>query len=142
MTGTALPERPIRAILDSSAIQSYGRGHVHVGEMITEIAVERLRVGVPAVALMDAYASFAGDPVARARLGILAEIPPTVVLALDRRDAEKAATVAPFAGNDLSLAHAAWAALQHRALLVTTEPEKSISALPGEQILTVPTDDV
>lgn len=70
----------IRAVLDSSAILSYSRAHVHVGELLVDIADEGAYVGLPTVALLDAYAQIRTDQPASARLGVLATLPGVAVL--------------------------------------------------------------
>jgi hypothetical protein len=47
----------IRAVLDRSALQSYARGHVHVGELLIDIADEKASIAIPAAALADAHAA-------------------------------------------------------------------------------------
>jgi hypothetical protein len=141
MSDIHYPPSPIRAILDSSAVQSYGRGHIHVGEVISEIAKDKARVGIPAVALLDASAEFLTDGVARARLGVLTALPNATVLDLDTDAAVAVADVVPYAGDDLARAHAAWAALEHSALLLTTELGKSVQAVAEDRILVIPTED-
>lgn len=131
----------LRGVLDSSAIQSYARGHVHIGEMITEIADERAFFGIPATALLDAHSRFIGDAVARARMGILVGLPGALLMALDAGTAAAVAEVVPFARNDLARAHAAWGALAHAALLFTAEPEKSAEAVGEDRIIAIPTED-
>ncbi|MEU5723487.1 hypothetical protein ABZ783_16905 [Micromonospora sp. NPDC047738] len=79
----------IRAILDASAILSYSRGHVHVGELLVDIADEGAYLGLPTVALLEAYAQTSDRPAA-ARLGVLATLPGVAVLPLSAPDAAQA----------------------------------------------------
>lgn len=108
-----LQEAPdIRAVLDRSAIQSYGLGHIHVGEMLIEIADAKGHAGIPATALLDAHSSFADDKVARARLRMLVLLPAAAMLDLDAISADSIADTRQAAEGDLSRAHSVWAALK------------------------------
>ncbi|MGA5302951.1 hypothetical protein ACPCHT_23680 [Nucisporomicrobium flavum] len=131
----------IRAVLDSSAIRSYARGHIHVGEVITEVADESAYVGIPTTALLDAYAHCLGDKIARARLGVLIHLPGTQVLALDADAALHTAETVPFAHGDLSRAHAVWATLEHTAVYLTAEPDESARLVAEDRIIVVPGED-
>jgi hypothetical protein len=135
------PAQDIRGVLDSSAIQSYARGHVHVGEMVTEIADEKALFGIPATALLDAHSRFLGDAVARARMGVLVGLPGARLMDLNADAAVEVADVVPLTGNDLARAHAAWAALTHAALLFSTEPERAAGAVGKDRIIAIPTED-
>lgn len=141
MTSSAAAESRVRGVLDSSAIQSYGRGHVHVGEVMSEISNEHAYVAIPATALLDAHAHFLDDDVARARLGVLVKLPGARMMNLDTDTAAVVADVVPYAGDDLARAHAAWAALHHAAVLFTTEPDKSGHAVARDRIIVIPTED-
>jgi hypothetical protein len=131
----------IRAVLDTSAIMSYARAHIHVGELLTEIVDENAFVGLPAVALLDALARTVGDESARARIGVLATIPGVVLLELDRPAAEKVANMVPFVDGDLAQAQAVWSALEHDAYYVTAEPDRAPSILNPAAVLAVPEED-
>ncbi|MEJ3744096.1 hypothetical protein WEI85_12465 [Actinomycetes bacterium KLBMP 9797] len=133
----------LRAVLDTSAMLSYARPHVHVGELISEIAHEDAFVGVPAMALVDAHARVIGDEIAQARLWTLVTLPAVRVLPLsDEIDAEDVASVVPLVDGDLARAQAVWEALDHDAYFVTTQPETAPTALGRHQIHTIPTDDI
>ena len=45
----------IRAVLDTTATLSYARGHVHIGELLVDIADEGAYTGLPALVLLDAH---------------------------------------------------------------------------------------
>src|SRR5690242_17577206 len=105
-------EAEIRAVLDSSAMLSYAAGHVHVGELLVDIAEEGAFIGVPAVTLLDALAR-ATDEVARANLNLLATLPGIAVLPLGPVEAAAVAAAVPLVKGDLGRAHAVWAALEH-----------------------------
>ncbi|MFG3688498.1 hypothetical protein [Micromonospora sp. NPDC047740] len=130
----------IRAILDASAILSYSRGHVHVGELLVDIADEGAYLGLPTVALLEAYAQTSDRPAA-ARLGVLATLPGVAVLPLSAPDAAQAATTVRLTKGDLARAHAVWAALRHDAYLLTCEPHLVPAVIAPELIHHIPVDD-
>lgn len=134
-------EVEIRAVLDTSAMLSYARGHVHVGELLVVIADEGAYTGLPTVALLDAYTQVNSTP-ARARLGVLATLPSVVVLPLGSAEAADTAAIAALVKGDLGRAHAAWAALDHNAYFLTSEPHLAPSVIPDGQVHAIPPDDV
>lgn len=130
----------IRAVLDASAVLSYSRGHVHVGELLVDIADEGAYVGLPTVALLKAYAQTSDRPAA-ARLGVLATLPGVAVLPLSAPDAAQAATTVRLTKGDLARAHAVWAALQHDAYYLTCEPHLVPAVIAPELVHHIPVDD-
>lgn len=131
----------IRAVLDSSAILSYARGHVHVGELLVDIADEGAYVALPTVALLDAYAQVVSDRAASARLGVLATLPGVVVLPLTAAGAAEVAATVHLVKADLSRAHAVWSALEHDAYYLTTEPHLVPAVIAPELVHVIPLDD-
>jgi hypothetical protein len=132
----------IRAVLDRSAIRSYTLGHLHIGELLVDIANENACLAVPAVTLADASAEVANDEHARALLRLLVTLPGTTVLALDAEAAlAMAGTVVQTAG-DLSRAHAVWAANKHNAYYLTTEPKTVTSLVPPDNVHPIPAEDI
>ena len=132
----------IRAILDSSAMLSYARGHLHVGELLVEIADEGAYVGLPTVALLDAYTQVNADRPAHARLGVLATLPGVEVLPLTSGEAAEVATTTRLVKGDLARAHAVWAALEHDAYYLTSEPQLTPAVIAPDLIHEIPVDDV
>jgi len=133
----------IRIVLDRSAIESYAMGHMHVGEVITEVIADKAEyyaVGLPATALAEAYGR-AQDEVAAARLGILASLSSTVLIDLDAENTGQVGSIIPHARGDMQRAHAAWAVLKHRALILTAEPEEAQRVVPGHRIIEIPAED-
>ncbi|MCW3818215.1 hypothetical protein ONA91_27565 [Micromonospora sp. DR5-3] len=130
----------IRAILDTSAMLSYSRGHVHVGELLVDIADEGAYVGLPTVALLEAYAQTSDRPAA-ARLGVLATLPGVTVLPLSAPDAAQAATTVRLTKGDLARAHAVWAALKHDAYYLTCEPHLVPAVIAAELVHQIPVHD-
>lgn len=131
----------VHAVLDASAMLSYARPHVHVGELISEITDEGAVVGVPAVALLDAYTRLGGDLVGRARLEYLAAMPGVRVLSLGKSEAARVSTTVPLVSGDLSRAHAVRMALDHGAYYVTTEPKVAPTVLTESKVHVIPVDD-
>jgi hypothetical protein len=125
----------VAAVLDTSALLAYVDGHVAVGELIAEISDERRQLGVPAVCLASARAAVADDT-ALAHLRLLTTASAIVVLPLGTDDTGRADPVwqvgelARAAGGDLSVGHAARAALEHEAYYATTEPGRAAAVLP------------
>jgi hypothetical protein len=133
--------REIRAVLDCSALQSYALGHVHIGELLIDIADEGADMAIPAVTLAEANGFLIQDAHARALLGLLVTLPGTVVLPLDAATARDMAPTAVQAHGDLSRAHAVWAANRHGALYLTTEPDTVVALIPPDNVHLIPAKD-
>jgi hypothetical protein len=125
----------VAAVLDTSALLAYVAGHVAVGELIAEISDERRHLGVPAVCLAAARAAV-DDDAAAAHLRLLTTTSAIVILPLstDRVGGVDAVwhvgELARAAGGDLSVGHAARAALEHEAYYATTHPDRAAAVLP------------
>jgi hypothetical protein len=142
VTGQPGGQRQITAILDRSALQSFARGHVHVGELMGEIGDEEdAFVGIPTAALAEAHASLLGRAHARALLRLITILPVTKVLDLDRDTAAAMSGALPLTNGDMARAHAVWAANKHGALYLTTEPDRAKSLVPADNIHPIPTED-
>jgi len=142
MTARRATEPEIRAVLDRSALQSYLRGHIHVGELMHECADEEgVFVAIPTTALAEASASYAEDAKTEALLRLITTLPAARVLDLDRDSALAMAKTLPLAKGDLSRAHAVWAANKYRALYFTTEPDEVTSLVPADNIQPIPSED-
>lgn len=138
------PEEPqIKAVLDHTALQSYARGHVHVGELLHEMADEEENIvaAIPAVALTKAHASSLDDPPARALLDHLVTMPSTVVLDLDLATAPRVARYVPGLRGDISRAQAVWASTTFEAPCFTTEPNAYPGHVIADQVIAIPTED-
>jgi hypothetical protein len=131
----------VRAVLDCSAMLSYARGHVHVGEIIVEVADEGAYVGLPAVTLLDAFARVIGDQPGRARLGVLAALPGVALLELGVSEAAQVAPAVALTSGDLGRAHAVWAALEHGSYYLTAQPHLAPSILTADQVHPIPGED-
>lgn len=132
----------IRAILDHSAMLSYAGGHIHVGEVMREIADDReSHVGLPVVALLQAHLEAAADKESRLLLRHLTALPYVSVLLIDELKVINIADVAALTGGDLARAHAAWVTLELDALCLTAEPERIPSIIQSEAIIAIPVED-
>ena len=132
----------IRAVLDRSALESYARGHVHVGELIQEIAAEEnAYVGIPAIALLEAQLRSADNKTATTLLNFVAGLPTTMVLGLNGPDVPPTTQQVLLAGGDMARGHAIWAAMSHGAVCFTTEPQAFPAQVLPDQIITIPADD-
>ena len=132
----------IRAVLDHTALQSYARGHVHVGELFSEVTAEdNAYVAIPSVALLEAHARSIDDPHAKALLNYMVTLPGAMVLDLDLATVPGAAGYVRTLRGNLPRAHTAWAAGAYRAVCVTTEPEAYPKQVLENQVVVIPTKD-
>jgi len=110
--------RPIRAVLDTSAVVAYAGGSISVGELLAEIADEHADVAIPDLCLAEAAARL--DPGAWPALDVLVGLPHCLILPLpDWRDV---ALLAPTLGLTRAAA-LVWAAA-HGAHLLTAGPDR------------------
>jgi hypothetical protein len=132
----------IKAVLDCTALESYARGHVHIGELIKEVGDEENSVvAIPSVALMDAHSRAVNNPQAKALLNYVVTLPSAVVLDLDLASAPRVAQYVPVMKGDPSRAHVTWAAMAYKALCFTTEPDAYPSRIMGGKLIAIPTED-
>jgi predicted nucleic acid-binding protein len=110
-------DRPVRVVLDTSAIIAYTHGSVDVGEVIAEVDDEYGAVALPALCLIEAY-RVAAD---RARLDELVNHPAAVVLDVDPSDWRTVADLAETGGR-VDAAVAALVAVDYRATMLTRQP--------------------
>ena len=130
----------IRAVLDHTALQSYARGHVHVGELFGEVTdEENAFVAIPSVALLEAHARSIDDPQAKALLNYMVTLPGAMVLDLNLATVPEAAGYVRTLRGNLPRAHTAWAAGAYRALCFTTEPEAYPDDVLEDQVVAIPT---
>lgn len=136
------PSPVVRAVLDRSALLSYARGHIHVGEAISEIADESgARVGIPSVALLEAHLVIAADKDSRGLLRHLAALPVTTLLTVDEQTASDVADVAVLTRGDLGQAHAAWVTVALNAWCLSATPDQIPSIVQRDVIIPIPLDD-
>jgi hypothetical protein len=131
----------IQAVLDRSALQSYARGHIHVGELLVDVADEGAFMAVPTVTLLDAYAQSLGNEHATALLNLIVTLPGIAVIDLDAPTASATAEEVPNSNGDLSRSHSVWAAKAHDAYYLTTEPAEVTDLLPPGQVHVIPSKD-
>jgi hypothetical protein len=137
---TGQPE--IRAVLDRSALLSYARGHVHVGEVVREVAdEENVFVAIPVLALLQAHADSLDTPQAGALLRVITTLPGIKVMEVDAAVADRMAGVVVVTNGDLSGAHAVWTANSNHALLMTTKPDDVKTLVPEANIIPISAED-
>jgi hypothetical protein len=113
MTGA---DRPMKIVLDTSAILAFTRGSVHVGEPISEVADEGGVSGLPTLCL--AAAKWMVDD--HDRLQVLTEHPDTVVVH-PSRDPFALGLVEASVGN-LDASSTVLTAIDQRAFIMTARP--------------------
>jgi hypothetical protein len=111
-------DRPIRVVLDTSAIVAYTHGSIDVGEVIAEVDDEVGAVALPVACLVEAHLVVADHD----RLMVLARHPATVVLTVDPDDWTLVADLA-HAGGRSDAATAALIAGDHGATVLTRQPD-------------------
>ena len=111
-----MSDRPVRVVLDTSAIVAYTHGSIDVGEVIAEVDDEYGAVALPVLCLIEAYRVTAD----RDRLDVLVNHPATVVLDIDPADWRAVADLAG-AGGRIDAAVAALLAVDYWATLLTRQ---------------------
>ncbi|WP_410810665.1 hypothetical protein [Micromonospora sp. 067-2] len=119
----------IAAVFDASALTAYLEGNVSIGELMLEVADEGRQVAVPATCLAVAFAD-AGDEVEAALLGLMMSAPVICLLPLDADDVRNTGTLARAVDGNISVGHAARAALTHGAHYATVQPTVAAKVLP------------
>ncbi|MBQ1014808.1 hypothetical protein KBX53_28515 [Micromonospora sp. M51] len=119
----------IAAVFDASALTAYLEGNPSVGELMLEVADEGRQVAVPATCLAVAFAN-ATDEIDAALLALMMTVPMIRLLPLDAEDVRDTGTLARAGDGDISLGHAARAALTHEAHYATARPEAAAKVLP------------
>jgi hypothetical protein len=109
----------IRAVLDATAIAAYGSGHVSVGEIIAEITDEGAGFAVPDLCLIEAAQRLDADQWPALTLLVAHSQCVRLELPADWRDVAAAARML----GGTHRAAAMLAAVDHRAYLLTAEPE-------------------
>lgn len=111
------PDRPIRIVLDASAIVAFSRGSIHAGEVIAEVDDEHAAVGLPVLCLVEATRGTA-DPT---RLDLLVNHRAGVVLGDEPGDWRALAATYDIVGR-LDAAAAALAAIDLGCAVLTAQP--------------------
>ncbi len=111
--------RPVRLVLDTTAVVGFVRGSVSVGELLPEIDAEHGTAVVPLPCLVEAAA---GTVDAGPWLSILIDHPATFVVATDVDEWRQIAGVRSLVGA-YEPAAAAWQALTYDVDVLTRSPE-------------------
>lgn len=126
-------ERPIRVVLDTSAIVAYCRESVDVGELISEIADENGVVGLPMLCLVEARTRLADGDL----LDVLTKHPATDVLAPDVADWQALAALDGEIGRrDASTAMLD--AVAYGVDILTATPGLYVGAFTADRIIALP----
>jgi hypothetical protein len=112
-----VPDRPVRAVLDTSAIVAYTHGSIHVGEVLSEVSDEQGVVALPLPCLIESVHAVAD----RARLKLLVTHPATEIVADEPSAWLALATTYDIVGRP-DAASAAVAALDFHVEVLTRQP--------------------
>ncbi|WP_431977588.1 hypothetical protein [Micromonospora haikouensis] len=112
-----MSDRPIRIVLDASAILAFCRESIHVGEVIAEITDEECYFGVPVTCLAEASSAAADSD----RLDLLVNHPAAVVLDVNPSNWRALAVVYATVGR-LDAAAALLAAVDNNGYVLTGQP--------------------
>ncbi|MBQ1039018.1 MULTISPECIES: hypothetical protein [Micromonospora] len=121
-------DRPVRLVLDRSALLAYLAGSVHVGEPLHEVIQDRNRFGVTAVTAAEALA-IVTDPKERATLHRLLNLDACEVLSTEGRSWHELSFWRTVTGR-ADLATTALAVLEHDASILTAEDRYGDGELP------------
>ncbi|MBO4205441.1 hypothetical protein [Micromonospora echinofusca] len=115
----SIDDRPVRLVLDRSALLAYVEGSVHVGEPLHEVIQDRNRFGVTAVTAAETLA-MVSDAKDRAALHRLLALDACVVLPTDGRSWHELSYWRTFTGR-VDLATTVLASLEYDASILTRE---------------------
>lgn len=127
-------DRPVRLVLDRSALLAYLAGSVHVGEPLHEVIQDRNRFGVTAVTAAEALA-LVSDPKDRATLHRLLTLDACEVLATGGDSWHELSYWRTVTGR-VDLASTVLAVLDHDASILTGEDRYGDGDLP---VIRIPT---
>ncbi len=128
-----MSDRPIRIILDTSAIIGFCRSSVHVGEVLTEVNDETAAAGLPIVCLAEAGQRRESNDL----LDLLVNHSATVVLGLDPAHWQLLAEGSSLV-NRIDAASAVLAADVSKALIMTSQPSLYAGLAGGSPLVTFP----
>lgn len=109
-----MKDRPVRVVLDASAIVAFTRGSIDVGETIAEVNDEDAAAGLPILCLVEASRAVSDSD----RLDLLVAHPATAVLVPRSEDWQALATTYETVGR-LDAASAVLAAIDLDCLILT-----------------------
>ncbi|PWU52749.1 hypothetical protein DLJ47_18055 [Micromonospora sp. S4605] len=121
-------DRPVRLLLDRSALLAYVAGSVHVAEPLHEVIADRNRFGVTAVTAAEALAAI-DDPKDRATLHRLLALDACLVLSTDGHTWHELAYWRGYIGR-ADLATTIMASFEHDASILTRENRYGDGDLP------------
>lgn len=127
-----MTDRPVALILDTSAVLSFVRSSIHVGEVIAEAADEQGVAAIPLPCLVEA----AQAAVDLDRLEVLAEHPDTVVLAEDPQNWRALASLLPLTG-EYPAACAVLAAIDVERWVLSARPQLYAGVNGGAMVIPI-----
>jgi hypothetical protein len=126
-------ERPVRIILDASAIVRFTRGSIDVGEVLGEVNDEDAAAGLPVLCLAEAYRTIADTDL----LDLLVTHPATAIIAPER-DSWRALAAAYDSVGRMDAASAVLAAIDLGCLVLTGQPGLYAGLASGGPIIPLP----
>jgi hypothetical protein len=124
--------RPLRVLLDASAIVAFTRGSTDVGETIAEVNDEHAAAGLPLLCLVEASRAVAYT----ARLDLLVAHPATAVITPHPEDWQALAATYETVGR-LDAASAVLAAIDVDCLVLTGQPGLYAGLAGGGPIIAI-----
>jgi hypothetical protein len=128
-----MSDRPIRIVLDASAIRAFLHTSVDVGEIIAEVDDEQGSVGLPVLCLIEATKAVADD----GRLNHLIEHEVATLLDVNASDWRALAAVHEDVDR-LDAASAALATIDFRCFVLTDQPDVYSGAGMIDRIVELP----
>ena len=127
-----MSDRPVKVILDASAIVAFTRGSINVGEVLAEVNDEYAAAGLPILCLVEGSRAVAdGD-----RLELLVQHPATAVLALSPEDWQALAAIYDSVGR-LDAGSAVLAAIDLDCQVLTGQPGLYASLANGGPVIPI-----
>lgn len=131
--------RPVRLVLDTSAIAAFVRGSIHVGEVLAEVADERAVALVPLACLVEAVHGQRFSVEEDARLDLLVAHPAIEMLADDPPMWRALAYTYDLVGS-VDVASAALAAIEYSVSVLSRYPGR-YAGVDGGGRLVLPLDE-
>jgi len=128
-----MTDRPIRIVLDASAIVAYARGSIDVGETIGEVNDDGATVGLPVLSLIEANRVV----VAKDWPDNLLDHEATAVLDVDGSDWRALAAMYDTI-DPLDAASAALATIDYRCPVLTSRPAQYGATRAADWVITLP----
>lgn len=128
-----MSDRPVRVLLDASAIVAFTRGSLDVGEIIAEVDDENAAVGLPQLCLVEAEHAVADA----ARLELLVTHRATTLVADEAEQWQALAAMYEIVGR-LDAASAALTAIDLSVDVLTTQPGLYGGLAGGGPVIGVP----